>query len=119
MGGIDSSNSRASKSLYRYEVSTSKFIKLADMLNGRSGFGCVYSPVNYSIYVIGGQCDDGNTNAVSNKCERYDVQTNKWISISSLSSPAFNPAVCYYVSSSSQNQTAISYLLKFGGKLND
>lgn len=33
------------------------------MITGRSGFGCVYSPFNNNIYVVGGACDEeGITN---------------------------------------------------------
>lgn len=62
IGGIAPSSNH-SRTVYKYEFTKNKLKAVSDMITGRSGFGCVYSPFNNSIYVIGGACDEeGVTN---------------------------------------------------------
>ncbi|KAL4501589.1 hypothetical protein ABPG72_018640 [Tetrahymena utriculariae] len=110
MGGV-SPSSNHSKTVYKYEFTKNKLQAVSEMITGRSGFGCVYAPFNNSIYVIGGACDE---DGVTNQCERYDINTNKWSSISYLNNPTFNPAVCYFQAPNGKN-----YLFKFAGKIDD
>lgn len=52
-----SADQKLSNQAFLYEFSSNKLFKIASMNYGRSGFGCLYSCTNHSIYVVGGACD--------------------------------------------------------------
>lgn len=105
-GGVDCEDSEKKlNDAYVYDYSSQELIPIDPMKTRRSGHGLVY--LDGYIYAIGGFSDAQD---FTTKCERYDIQQNKWETIAALNLKANNPACCTF-----RNKV----IYKFGGKLDD
>lgn len=82
-GGINSTLTEISKACYIYNVQTNEVTPLPEMNYFRYAFGCVCR--DNQVYVMGGRGYQNDQLSLLSTCERYDLTSGQWESISSMS----------------------------------
>lgn len=59
----------------------------------RLGFGCCIDNYGDRLYVIGGSV---GKHKATDKCEYYDIESDNWVSLPSLSEPRFSHTLCVF-----------------------
>jgi hypothetical protein len=75
----------------------------APMLTGRTSFGCVVDNYGINIYSVGGNIGQSD---LTDTCESYSVDLNKWTALPNLNDKRLSPSLCMF------NDTS---LFVFGG----
>jgi len=80
-----------SNTLHVYNYKTQTLLEKSEMTcQSRKEFGFCYMSKN--LFVIGGLVDG----VISNKCERYDIRSNKWVKIAPMTRPLRQATICSF-----------------------
>jgi len=100
-GSDDQDASRKLSTSYLFDWSSHSLIPRANLSVPRSSFAICY--MNKHIYVAGGLT---NNSTFTRKCERYDIVSNRWVSIADLNYDVLAPCMTSFND---------RYIFKFGG----
>lgn len=88
---------------YILDYTNHRLEQLAPMIYPRAGHGLVYTP--NGIVAVGGIT---KSQVVTETCEIYNIEENKWYQIASLNEPTMNSTLCLF------NE---AYVIKISGKM--
>ena len=107
-GGLEQSKNGSITFLpnsYILDYENQKLVELAPMICPRAGHGIIYTP--NGIMAVGGITKN---QTITETCEIYNVDENKWYQIASLREPTMNSALCLFNG---------IYVIKISGKVSE